>query len=326
MSDSANRKIVVPAAPPPIPIYPWRREEMRKLLAIPTADFIATHRSRLHVVENIDRLYTTFAELLFREIDGNNRGNRPTKIILPVGPTGQYPIFLKMIIEHALWLKNCHFFFMDEYCYEDGRPLGVEHPAGFRSTMERLLFGPIESNAPELMIPREQVRFPDPYHPERTQLEIDAVGGIDTCYGGVGIHGHVAFNEPEEGVENSETRVLRTNLVTRTINAIRADCGGFFGDYPEVAVTIGMRQILQCPRIVLFPRNDLLRTDGIPLQYANAVVRLSAAGGMGATPASDYPVTFCGAREPGNPARTLSVYTTHDAVQTPETIFPPIDR
>jgi glucosamine-6-phosphate deaminase len=234
-------------------------------------------------------------------------------------------MFLRIVLETGLSLRNCHFFFMDEYCHDDGRPLGPEHPFGFRSTMESLLFGPLEAQDPDLMMPREHIYFPDPEHPARTQEKIDAVGGIDTCYGGIGIHGHVAFNEPEEGVEHSDTRVLRTNLATKTINMIRSDCAGFFGDFPEVAVTIGMRQILRCPRIVLFPRNDIWTSEGIVLQYINTVVRLAAAGGLEATPGGDYPVTFCGAREPGNPERTLKVYTTRDSVEPPRTSVPPID-
>lgn len=264
--------------------------------------------------------------MLAQEVEANGRQDKPTKVILPVGPTGHYPIFLKIVLESKLNLNNCHFFFMDEYCYENGRPLGLEHPLGFRSTVERLLFGPLEKQAPELMIPREQTYFPDPAHPEHTQERMEAVGGVDTCYGGIGIHGHIAFNEPEEGVEHSDTRVIRTNLATKTINMIRTDCGGFFGDYPEVAVTTGMRQILQCRRIVLFPRNNIFRADGTPLQCVNAVVRIATAGGIDVTPAGDYPVSFCGATTPGNPKRQIKVITTKDALAPPKQKIPPIDR
>ena len=325
MNDNASGKIHVPAAPPPIPQYAWRREEIRRLLEIPSEDLLEKYGSRIQATENLEQLYGVFAELLAQEIDGNNRSGRPTKIILPVGPTGQYTIFLNRVTESGLSLASCHFFFMDEYCYESGRPFGLEHPLGFRSTMERLLFGPLEADAPHLMIPREQIHFPDPSNPGRMQVAMDAAGGIDTCYGGVGIHGHVAFNEPEEGVEHSDTRVLRTNLATKTINMIRSGCGGSFGDYPEVAVTIGMKQILACPRIVLFPRNDILNADGEPLLYANTVARLAAAGGIDATPAGDYPVTYCGAREPGNPARSLKIYTTRNSLERPTTTIPPIE-
>jgi glucosamine-6-phosphate deaminase len=325
MDKNNKKRMAVPDAPPAIPFYPWRNEEVRRLMAIPTEAFLEKYAVRVQVTRSLHHLYTVFAELLAQEVEGNNRQSRPTRIILPVGPTAQYPVLLKMLVESRLSLKDCHFFFMDEYCYEDGRALGLEHSLGFRSTMERLLFGLLEKQEPDLMIPREHIYFPDPEQPQRTQEVIDSVGGIDTCYGGIGIHGHVAFNEPEEGVEFSDTRVLRTNLATKTINMIRANCGGFFGDFPEVAVTIGMRQVLACPRIVLFPRNDVFAADGPPLQCVNAVTRMTVAAGIEATPAGDYPATFCGARSPGNPARTLRVYTTRDALETPKTAVPPIE-
>jgi glucosamine-6-phosphate deaminase len=317
--------IQIPTAPPRIPHYPWRNDEVRKLLNMPADKFLARFSSRLVVVDSLRRLYEVFAELLAQEIDGNNRAGRATRIILPVGPTAQYPVFVRKVLESKLSLKNCHFFFMDEYCDNNGKPLGHEHPVGFRSRAERLLFSPLEQKAPELIVPRNQVYFPDPEHPEKTEEQMQAVGGIDTCYGGIGIHGHVAFNEPEEGVEHSETRLIRTNLVTKTINMIRSNCGGFFGDFPELAVTIGMKQILRCPRIVLFPRNNVFRADGTPLQVVNTVVRIAAAGGLEATPGGDYPASFCGAREPGNPSRQVRIYTTADAIGPPKNPMPPLD-
>ncbi len=320
-----SRRAVVPPAPPDIPCYPWRNDEIRSLLSLSADEFLGRYGSRLTVTDTLQQVYETFADLLAAEIETNNRAGRQTKVILPVGPTAHYPIFLRDVLRNELTLENCHFFFMDEYCYEDGRPLGIDHPLGFRATMERLLFGPLERQSPKLMIPREHIHFPDPARPEQTQELIEAVGGIETCYGGIGIYGHIAFNEPEEGVEHSDTRVLRTNLATKTINMVRADCGGFFGDYPEVAVTIGMRQILQCRRLALFPRNNIFRRDGTPLQCVNTVVRIAAAGGIGATPAGDYPVSFCGAREPGNPNRSLRIFTTRDALEAPRVKLPPID-
>jgi len=325
MDETASKGIHVPPAPPPIPRYAWRREEIRRLLAVPPEEFRKKYGSRLQTAESLERLYGVFADLFAQEIDGNNRSGRPTRVILPVGPTGQYTIFLDKVLESSLSLVNCHFFFMDEYCCEDGRPLGLEHPLGFRSTMERLLFSPLEKEAPDLMVPRDRIYFPDPANPGRTQQAIDAIAGLDTCYGGIGIHGNVAFNEPEEGVEHSDTRVLRTNLATKTINMIRSGCGGTYVDFPEVAVTIGMKQILACPRIVLFPRNDILSADAKPLPYANTIVRLAVAGGLDATPAGDYPVTFCGATQPGNPGRTLQIFTTRDALESPPIAVPPID-
>jgi len=318
MAQGVKNTIRIPASPPRIPYYPWRREELRKLLNIPTDEFLAKYSSRVHVADNLDHMYTLFTDSLVREVESNNEAGKPTRLILPVGPAEQYPLFVKRVVQRKLNLRDCHFFFMDEYCYEDGRPFGSGHPLGLRASAERLLFRPLEERAPGLMIPREQIHFPGPEHPEKMQREIDRIGGIDTCYGGVGVHGHVAFNEPEEGVEHSDTRVLRPNLISKTINIVRADCGGFFGDYPDVAVTIGMKPILKSARILLFPRNRIFATDGSPFQYINTATRVAIAGGIDITPAGDYPVSFCGAQIPGNPERTLTVYATRDALDMPE--------
>jgi len=38
-------------------------------------------------------------------------------------------------------------------------------------------------------------------------LESSQPRGIEVCYGGVGIHGHVAFNEPEAGAAHTGPRL-----------------------------------------------------------------------------------------------------------------------
>jgi len=112
--------------------------------------------------------------------------------------------------------------------------------------------------------------------------KIESVGGIDTCYGGIGIHGHVAYNEPEPNVCDSDPRMVYLNDFTRTINAIRAEIGGNLEGHPRKGITLGMRQILGARRIRLYCRN------GIALDWANTVLRLALFG----QPGDDYPVTY----------------------------------
>ena len=111
--------------------------------------------------------------------------------------------------------------------------------------------------------------------------KIQSAGGIDTCYGGIGIHGHVAFNEPEPNVKESDPRLVYLNDFTSTINCIRSRVGGNLVNFPRRAVTLGMRQILGARRIRLYCHN------GIPLDWANTVLRLALFG----QPGDDYPVT-----------------------------------
>jgi glucosamine-6-phosphate deaminase len=84
---------------------------------------------------------------------------------------------------------------------------------------------------------------------------IDARGGVDVCFGGIGINGHVAFNEPPEPGENISvdefaalpTRVLSLTRETRTINSVTV--GGEIAVVPRRAVTVGMREILASRRL-----------------------------------------------------------------------------
>jgi len=256
-----------------------RREEIGKLLEYSPEQLVKESQGRLIILENLDELHKHLARAIADEIKGNNKLDQETKLILPVGPTGQYPILVKIINEERISLKKCRFFFMDENCFDDGTAIPAGHPLSFKGEMQEFLF---EHIPPELAIPEEQIIFPNHLNVENLSDMIADAGGIDTCYGGIGIHGHVAFNEPEKGVKNTGPRIVQLNAYTVTINAIRAEVGGDVVNFFTRAVTLGMKEILGAKRIRLYCRNDIPDID-----WANTVCRLAALG----TPGDDYPVT-----------------------------------
>src|SRR5206468_4425957 len=83
-------------------------------------------------------------------------------------------------------------------------------------------------------------------------------GGVEVCFGGIGINGHMAFNEPPEPREDVSvedfaarpTRVLDLARETRTINSVTV--GGDIGVIPRRAVTVGMKEILASRRLRFF--------------------------------------------------------------------------
>src|SRR5207249_474410 len=91
---------------------------------------------------------------------------------------------------------------------------------------------------------------PDPRDVEAIGRVIEKRGGVDVCFGGMGINGHLAFNEPPEvGVKISDeefaaltTRVLSLTRETRTINSVTV--GGEISIIPRRAVTVGMKECL----------------------------------------------------------------------------------
>lgn len=278
-----------------------RTEELRKLLQLTPEEVIARAGEQLTVYDDLDALHRALAEDMASQIESARDAGRTLTLILPVGPTGQYPYLLHIVHERKLALQHCHLFFMDEYCDSHGRPLPPTHPLSFRGAIDRLFFSQLDSS---LAPPASQIIFPTPDNVEDIPQRIHHLGGIEVCYGGVGIHGHVAFNEPEPGVAETDPRVVRLNDFTVTMNAIRAGVGGNIEGFPRLAATLGMRQILSSRRIVLAIRN------GIPLDWANAVLRLALFGNS----KDDYPVTHIRGRD-------YRILTDRDTLASPRHVI-----
>ncbi len=252
-----------------------RKDEIRRLLEMSVAELLAAARGRLVIV---DDLHAHFARAIADEIEAHNARDEPTRLILPVGPSRQYPILAQIVEQEQISLANCHFFFMDEYADDKGQALPAAHPLSFKGRIQEVFFRHLPD---ELPIPSEQVVFPAHDNIATLAERIEQLGGIDTCYGGIGIHGHVAFNEPEPGVKDSGPRLVQLNDVTVTINALRASVGGNLEAFPHQAFTLGMKQIREARRIRLY-----CRSDG-PYDWARTVLRLAVLG----EPSDNYPVT-----------------------------------
>ena len=98
----------------------------------------------------------------------------------------------------------------------------------------------------------------NPADPGAVQRAIDDRGGVEVTYGGIGINGHIAFNEPPEPDEEIgneafaalPTRALSMTRETRTINSVTV--GGEISFIPNRAVTVGMKEILGSRRLHFF--------------------------------------------------------------------------
>lgn len=217
-----------------------------------------------------------FYELALEMVETIKRHNaegRPTVFICPVGPVGQYPIFVRMVNRDRVSLKNCWFLNMDEYLTDEGEWVEKSHRLSFRGFMDRAVYTQVD---PELLMPEAQRVFPDPHDPENLQRVIAAVGGVDIAFGGIGINGHLAFNEAQDELTPDEfaalpTRVLEISRETRVANAI-GDLNGAIDAMPKKCVTIGMAQILGARKIRL----------GVFRDWHRSVVRQAAYGEVSA--------------------------------------------
>lgn len=231
------------------------------------------------VMEDNTAVFQSMAEEMTEEIKKNNAEGKKTVFICPVGPVGQYPYFVEMVNKEKISLKNVWFINMDEYLDDDKKWVPETHPLSFRGFMNRTVYSQID---PELVMPEGQRVFPDPENVEYIPQLIEKLGGVDICFGGIGINGHVAFNEADASLSNEEflaqkTRVLDITKETRTANAI-GDFNGALEDMPKYCVTIGIYEIAHARKIRL----------GCFRNWHRAVVRRIAYGDA----TSDFPVSL----------------------------------
>ena len=210
----------------------------------------------LKVLPDAAAVYQDFAATLLDEIVTHNRRGEPLSIILPVGPRGQYPILTERSNRERISWRGVRIYQMDEYLDWEGRYIPAEDPLSFRRFVQEF----VDSLDPELRPPGEQIHVPDPERVNAIAEAIDRFGAPATCYGGLGVHGHVAFNEPviarlsrvtPEQFRKSRTRVVPLAPETIVMNSIR-QLGGDTYALPPMAVTIGMREILSAGRIRLY--------------------------------------------------------------------------
>lgn len=197
-------------------------------------------------------VYFDMALSMLEEIITHNEKGEKTVMIVPVGPTQQYPILAAMVNRLNISLKNVHFFNMDEYMLSETEAVGGDDPLSFYGRMKREFYDLVRE---DLVMPESQRHFPAPGKEEEYDRMIQELGGVDACFGGLGINGHVAFNEPEDAMTADEfaalgTRVLPISRETKTINAYGYNRGDLQG-MPQWCVTVGMKQILSAKKVYI---------------------------------------------------------------------------
>jgi glucosamine-6-phosphate deaminase len=169
---------------------------------------------------------------------------RPSAVLgLATGssPLPAYRELARRAAEGRVSLARATAFLLDEYV---GLPRG--HPQSYRAVIERDLSGSID-------IPPDAVHGPDggaadlAAECEAYEAAISAAGGIDLQILGIGVDGHIGFNEPISSL-GSRTRLKTLTAQTRRDNA------RFFASLDEVprhVITQGIGTILEARHLVL---------------------------------------------------------------------------
>lgn len=215
-------------------------------------------RIAVEILPDNESLITRLASDLLQEyLAAKAAGREKVVFILPVGPVGQYEILADRCNREKISLRDLVVINMDEYLTPDGRDfIPLNDPLSFRRHMEEHFYRHLNS---QLAPPADHRIFPHPLALSHVPEIIARFGGCDACFGGIGITGHVAFNDPPEPGEktsleefrNRPTRVVRLSRETRLINSVTA-CRGNIDRIPALAVTVGMKEILESRKVRIY--------------------------------------------------------------------------
>lgn len=188
-------------------------------------------------------------------------GRAKVVFIVPVGPVGQFDLLARRANAEGESLRDLVVVNMDEYLTPDGRGwIPESDPLSFRRHMQAHFYDLLD---PALAPPPAQRLFPDPRALDVLPRALVEWGGVDVCFGGIGITGHVAFNDPPEPGEPAElaefrqlpTRVVRLARETVVVNAVTAARGNL-DRIPRLAVTVGMREILGARKVRIYMNRE----------------------------------------------------------------------
>ena len=212
---------------------------------IPASELGKGSRIKVEICETEVDLYWKMAIEVADLIEENNRKGEETVMIIPYGPLGPYARLVDQINQRRISLKNCWFFNMDEYLTPELKWVDRSDPLSFRGGMDRIFYSQID---PELNVPETQRFFPEPGKENVIWDTIQAHGKLDMCWGGVGITGHIAFNEPGSSLAS------RTRQKTLTTDTIIANSRFFEGDInqvPKTALTVGVATVMDAKEVLI---------------------------------------------------------------------------
>jgi len=207
---------------------------------------------KLRTCGDMEALANDMARAMLETVRQASQEDRSATLIVPVGPVDQFAVLADMINQQRINCSEVMLINMDEYLKDDDKWIDIDHPLSFRGFMNTKFYDLLDP----VLAPRPENRvFPDPTDPAAIQNLIDQRGGVDVCFGGIGINGHIAFNEPPEPGESMSveefaalpTRALSLSRETRTINSVTV--GGEISVVPQRAVTVGMKEILASRRL-----------------------------------------------------------------------------
>ena len=199
---------------------------------------------RVVIQENYEKMSKWAAQYIAKKINAHKE-DRPFVLGLPTGssPIGVYKELVRMNKAGEVSFKNVVTFNMDEYL---GLPR--EHDQSYWYFMHDNFFDHLTDMDPDnINILNGMTEDPEE-ECANYEKKIASYGGIDLFMGGIGVDGHLAFNEPFTSLA-SRTGVRKLTSDTRIVNS------RFFGNDPEkvpaYALSVGIGTVMDSKEVLV---------------------------------------------------------------------------
>ncbi len=194
----------------------------------------------VRVFRSADALARALAEDIARHL------SKSPRLVLGL-PTGRTPIPFYRDLVRLYHARRVDFSRATTFNLDVFVGLARDDPRSYRAFMQRHLFDHVNVaprrihflNGAARDLARECARY---------ERAIRRAGGIDIQILGLGLNGHIGFNEPARSLI---ARTHRTHLTAATRRANAALFGNRANAVPRDAVSMGMATILQARRVVL---------------------------------------------------------------------------
>ena len=158
-------------------------------------------------------------------------------------PKTLYAELVRMHKHEGLSFKNVITFNLDQYYPMEADALQSYHYFMRKNLFEQTDIDPNNYFLPDGMEPKDKVKE----HCAAYEKKIADAGGLDLQILGIGVNGHIGFNEPGSGIY-TKTRLITLDNSTRIANAYEF---GNMSQVPRMAITMGISTILKSKKIIL---------------------------------------------------------------------------
>ncbi|MCH5198377.1 MAG: glucosamine-6-phosphate deaminase [Oscillospiraceae bacterium] len=160
-------------------------------------------------------------------------------------PVETYKELIKMYNNGEISFKDVTTFNLDEYC-----DLPKDDKNSYYTFMMENLFNYVDIDKNNVNIPDGNAADTDKYGEEYDKKIMNA-GGIDIQLLGIGVNGHIGFNEPSESFSEGTHKVKLTDSTLKANSRYFTD-----SEMPHYALTMGIGSIMNAKKIVLIATGE----------------------------------------------------------------------